>query len=282
LVAFAIILAVFFGFAIAILSRFMLFETVLALLPGEKLIPKTNILILGLDKGVEIHRSDSILVVHLDPQGNKANILSVPRDTLVAVPGRGLDKINHSFAYGGAELTRQTVENFLKIKIPYYVTIDISGLEKMIDEIGGVRIDVEKRMFYVDYAQNLYVDLKPGMQTLNGRDSLSYLRYRHDREGDFGRITRQQKFVGALTKKMMQGGTFFSYPKLMLKFLSYLQTNLNTKEVLGFVLSMKKIYELGQIDMDSLRGNPISMDGVFYLQPVDSEVQEAVSKYFRQ
>lgn len=281
LLALLVVFSTFLGFSVALVSRFMLFETVLAVLPGEKLIPTTNILIMGLDKGNTIHRSDSIMVVHLNPQKNEANVLAIPRDTIVSIPGRGLDKINHSFAYGGAELTRSTIENFLKIKIPYYISLNIGGLEKMIDEIGGVPLNVEKRMFYVDYAQNLYVDLKPGRQTLSGREALSYLRYRHDQDGDFGRILRQQKFMQSLSHQLMQGNNFARSPQLILKFLSYLDTNLNTKEVLGFTLSIKKIYEFGQINMDSLSGNPMMLDGIFYLKPSETEIQEAVNKYFR-
>lgn len=277
---FMIIFSTFLGFGLAIMSRALLFESVLALLPGEKLLPKTNILVLGLDKGRNIHRSDSIMIVHLDPNINEASILSIPRDTIAAIPGRGLDKINHSFAYGGPELTRKTVQNLLKIKIPYYITINIGGLEKIIDEVGGVNLNVEKRMYYVDYAQNLFVNLKPGKQNLSGRDSLSYIRFRHDRDGDIGRIYRQQKFTKALTQKMFKGDNLMRSPQLVLKLLSYLETNLSARETLGFTLAIKKIYEFGQIRMDSLGGDPIMLDGVFYIKPKEKEIQQMVKTYF--
>jgi len=280
-IVFMIFFSTLFGFSIAVISRFMLFETILTLFPGEKLIPSCNILVLGIDKGREIHRSDSIIVVNLDPQQNQANILAIPRDTLVSIPGRGLDKVNHAYAYGEAELTRRTVENFLNIKVPYYITLNIGALEKIIDEIGGVKIDVKKRMYYVDYAQNLYVDLKPGTQKLSGRDSLSYLRFRHDNAGDIGRIQRQQKFMKALTQQIMHKNGLFRSPQIVLKFLSFMQTNLNAKEILGFTLSMKKIYDFGQINMDSLSGDPMLLGNIFYLKSSDAEVQKIVNKYFR-
>ncbi|MFC1495836.1 LCP family protein [Candidatus Margulisiibacteriota bacterium] len=272
--------SVFLGFAFAIFSRFMLFETILALAPGEKLIPQTNILIMGLDKGRRIHRSDTLMVVNFDPRNNEANIINIPRDTLVSIPGRGLDKVNHSYAYGGAELTRRTVEKFFKINIPHYISVDIAGLEKMIDELGGIKINVEKRMYYVDYAQNLFVNLYPGEQVLSGRDCLSYIRYRQDGEGDFGRIFRQQKFVKAMIHQILGGHNLFKSPQLLLKLSSYLDTNLDTKEIFGFILSIRKIWEYGQIKMDSLTGTPIVLDGVFYLEPDPLEVHDVVQNFF--
>jgi LCP family protein required for cell wall assembly len=276
----AIVLAASMGFMVSVFSRFMLFETFLTIMPGEKLLAETNILVLGLDEGAEIHRSDTIMVVHIDPAQSFAHVVSIPRDTIVSIPGRGLDKINHAFAFGGIELSRTTAENFLNIKIPYYVTVDISGLAKLIDDIGGVTVDVEKRMYYVDHAQNLFVDLQPGVQNLSGRNALSYLRYRHD-GGDITRILRQQKFIKALTTQLASRENILRAPQLVLKLFSYLETNLNTKDILGMALTMRKIYELGEIKMSQISGTDIMIDGVYYMQPDNTAVQKIVKDFLK-
>ena len=268
------------GFGLALFSRFLVFETLLTILPGEKLLAETNILILGLDQGERIHRSDSIVVVHLDPKNNTANIVSIPRDTMVDIPGRGLDKINHAYAFGGPDLSKASVEKFLNIKIPYYLSVETDKLAQLIDDIGGVTLYVEKRMYYIDNAQNLFVDLKPGLQTLSGRDALSYLRYRYD-GGDLNRILRQQKFMRALAGQMIKKNNFVQSPRLFLKLFSLLDTNLNTREILGLAINMRKIVEFGQIHTASLTGSDIMLNGIYYLKPDQETVKKTVAEYLK-
>ena len=275
-----VLLSAFTGFMLALFSRFLVFETILTIMPGEKLLSETNILILGLDGAEQIHRSDTIVVVHIDPKKNMANVVSIPRDTLVDIPGRGLDKINHAYAFGGAELSRTAVENFLGIKIPYYLTVDTGNLSQLIDEIGGVTIDVEKRMYYIDNAQNLFVDLKPGLQKLNGNNALSYLRYRYD-DGDLSRILRQQKFMHALAYQMMSKENIIKSPQLILKLFSFLGTNLNTREILGLAINMRKIVDFGQIHTASLPGSDIMIDGIYYMKPDLDLVKKTVAEYLK-
>jgi LCP family protein required for cell wall assembly len=280
LFVFVVIFAFALGFSIAIFSRFMLFQALLTLMPGEIFIAETNVLILGLDAGVGGHRSDTIMVAHIDPKGAHASIISIPRDTLVTIPGRGLDKVNHAFAYGGVELSRRTVEDFLGVKIPYYVVVDVNGLADLIDRLGGVYLTIEKRMYYVDYAQGLYVNLKPGYQKLSGRDALSYLRYRAD-GGDITRIGRQQKFMKAVTSQMMNKENLLRAPQIILSFLSYLETNLNLREIFGLSHGVKKIYEIGEIKMTSISGRDAIVDGIYYLKPDIYRIQEFVESFFK-
>jgi polyisoprenyl-teichoic acid--peptidoglycan teichoic acid transferase len=268
------------GFILALFSRFLIFESILTLMPGEKLLAETNILVLGLDQGEQVHRSDTIMVVHIDPAKNQVNVVSIPRDTIVSIPGRGLDKINHAYAFGGAELSRASVENFLGIKLPYYLSIDTGSLAGLIDEIGGITLDVEKRMYYIDNSQGLFVDLKPGVQKLNGHDAMSYLRYRHD-GGDVTRILRQQKFIQALASQIMAKENLMRSPQLVLKMFSYLETNLNTREILGMAINLRKIVEFGQIRTASLPGSDMMIDGVYYMKPDLDEVKKAVDGFLK-
>lgn len=280
LIIFLIVLSGFMGFTLALFSKFILFETLLTLIPGEKFLGETNLLVLGIDGEGLSTRSDTIMVAHMDPKKNTVGLISIPRDTRVAIPGRGEAKINHAFAFGGAELSRRTAEEFLGIKIPYYIVINIAGLRQLIDQIGGVEIDIEKKMYYVDYSQNLFVDLKPGRQRLSGKDALSYLRYRAD-GGDLTRILRQQKFINALASQMIKKENILNSPSIIIRLFSYMDTNLNSREILGLALNMRKIYEFGQIKMASLPGFDEMIDGVYYMRPDGLRIKETVENYLK-
>jgi anionic cell wall polymer biosynthesis LytR-Cps2A-Psr (LCP) family protein len=140
-----VIAAAAVGFAVSLAARFALFDIFLTLAPSTPVIQETNILVLGVDNtGGRL--SDTIMVLHVNPEKKTAAVVSIPRDTLVTIPGRSLDKINAANAYGGVELARRTVEDFLNVSIPYYVTVDLSEIENLVDKLGGVTVNVEKRM----------------------------------------------------------------------------------------------------------------------------------------
>ena len=159
-----------------------------------------HVMIMGVDsRGDDVGRSDTLMVTAVDVDQKKAALLSIPRDTRVAIDGHGFDKINHAYAYGGHKLTQQTVEHLLDVPIDHYIVIDIKSFERIIDAIGGVDINVEKRMHYEDPWDDdggLVIDLYPGEQHMDGKKAIQYVRYR-DGEGDIGRIGRQQKFMKA-------------------------------------------------------------------------------------
>ena len=112
---------------------------------------KATIMIMGVDeRSDDVGRSDTLMVATIDPQKNEASLLSIPRDTRVAIPKNGYDKINAAYAYGGEKLTQRTVEDFLGIRMDHYVIINTHAFQKIIDAIGGIDIDVEKRMYYED------------------------------------------------------------------------------------------------------------------------------------
>ncbi|MDD4179967.1 MAG: LCP family protein, partial [Candidatus Margulisbacteria bacterium] len=152
LVCFAAVSGIFIGVA----ARFALFDIFMSLTPAAQFTQESNILVMGVDSAGGV-RSDTIMVLHVNPAKKEASVLSIPRDTIVTIPDRGLDKINHAFAYGGVDLSRRTIENFLNVSIPYYITIDLSGIQELIDKIGGIDVDVGKRMYYVDYAGYLSI-----------------------------------------------------------------------------------------------------------------------------
>ena len=174
---------------------------------------KTTIMIMGVDeRDDDVGRSDTLMVATLDPKKDQAALMSVPRDTRVKIKGHGWDKINAAYAYGsakggpeaGEKLAQRTVEDFLGVNMDHYVVVNIQAFQKIIDAIGGIDIDVEKRMYYEDPWDDdggLIIDLQPGMQHMDGKTAVTYVRYR-DEEGDIGRIKRQQKFMKACMDKV--------------------------------------------------------------------------------
>ena len=165
----------------------------------------TNILILGLDqRGTEKARADTIIVLSINNATKEMTMLSIPRDSRVEIPGRGLDKINHAYAYGGVSLMRATVEKLLGVPVHHYVVTNFSGFVGLVDTLGGVTLDVE-RSIYVKAEQDYpAVKLEPGEQRLTGYEALAYVRFRKDSEGDFGRMRRQQQFLQAVAKEVLQ------------------------------------------------------------------------------
>ena len=258
----------FLGFMIPVITRFAALEVFLTMTPQNMVMDQEiNLLALGSDIRRGGSRSDTVMVLHINPKRGSASIISIPRDTLVTIPGRGLDKLGHAFAYGGPDLARKTLEGFLNVSIPYYVSVDIPGLEKMVDKLGGIELNVEKRMYYIDYAQGLYVNLYPGFQRLNGRDTLSYVRFRHDSGGDFGRITRQQKFLQVLADTLMKKENMFRTPQLFTELLSFIETSLDSRQILSIAMSMREAQEKHDIKMATIPGYGVMVDGVYYLQP---------------
>ena len=188
-----------------------------------------NILFLGIDArpGETNARSDTMMLACVDPELQKVAVISIPRDSRVDVPG-ALDKINNANAVGGPKAACKAVEKLLGTKVDYYVLTNFNGFAKMVDILGGVTIDVEKRM----YRPTEDINLKPGVQHLNGRNALAYVRFRDDALGDIGRTERQQKFLKAFSEEMLKTQTIFKIPSLVPELKENVETNMGTKAML--------------------------------------------------
>jgi polyisoprenyl-teichoic acid--peptidoglycan teichoic acid transferase len=180
--------------------------------------------------------SDVMLLVKFDPETKKINMLSIPRDTRTQIEGYGVKKINSANLEGGPALTAKTVSNLLGgAGIDRYVRINVLGVGKLIDALGGVTVYVPKDMKYQDDSQHLYINLKAGKQHLNGDQTLQLLRFRHDELGDIGRIQRQQMVMRALMDQTLNPATVAQLPKVLDVVKDHIDTNLTVEELVALM-----------------------------------------------
>ncbi len=257
-----IILVVSLLFTLAI-SHIVIVDFLLAIAP-KSFLNGINILALGLDDTKDIQRSDTIMVLHMDFDHNRVGILSIPRDTRVNIPGVGFTKVNHAFARGGEELARETISQLLGIPIEYYVTLRLQGLQKVVDQLGGVMIDIKKDMYYVDKSGDLYINLKKGPQELDGKGAMEYLRFRHDEDADIGRIGRQQGFIQAVSDKILHSSQFLEIPSLMHTLSKDFETNLSITQMIGLASQFRSAYRAGKVVSGTVPGVPILIEGISY------------------
>ncbi|URR34690.1 LCP family protein [Thermosynechococcus sp. HN-54] len=195
--------------------------------------PDSNLTYHALVNSVE-GLSDSLLLVRFDPVQQRLVLLSIPRDTLTFISGRGDAKINEANALGGPVLAAETVSDLLgDVPIDRYLRINVQGIEKLIDALGGVTVDVPTAMRYRDDSQRLYIDLQPGRQHLNGNQALQFLRFRYDALGDIGRVQRQQMFLRALMEQTARPETLARTPQILSIIREHLDTNLTVEELMS-------------------------------------------------
>ena len=230
---------------------------------------KTTVMIMGVDERIDdVGRSDTLMIATLDPDTDSAALLSIPRDTRVKIKGRGYDKINAAYAYGGEKLAESTVEDFLGIDIDHYLIVNTNSFVRLVDAIGGVDINVEKRMYYEDpWDDNggLVIDIYPGLQHMDGEKAVTYVRYR-DEEGDIGRVRRQQEFMAACMEKATSPSIIPKIPAIISEIMDAVKTDLSFREILGLAGALKDAQQNG-LDMEMVPGKPLYIDGVSYWIP---------------
>lgn len=179
-------------------------------------------------------RTDTMLYIYLDAEQKKINLTSLPRDTKVEVDGRTI-KLNACTVRGGKELLFQTVEAMTNAPVNHYVFVDFSGFRDIIDLLGGVEVNVEKDMQYSDSDQGLSIDLKKGVQVLDGKQAEEYVRYRRYLEGDIARTRVQQQFIKSLIEQKNKPQYWFKLPELFALLSRYSETNLALADLLSLV-----------------------------------------------
>ena len=250
------------------------------LAPGERLSLKKNIIVMGVDERAEEHdvgRSDTLFVVMFDTNKKAASLLSVPRDTRVRIKGHGWDKINHAYAYGGRELTQKTTEELLGIKINNYVMVDFKGFVGLVDAIGGVDINVEKNMYYYDEWDGFKIDLKKGVQHMDGKTAIQYVRYR-DEDGDIGRIRRQQHFMLAVYDRITSANMLLHIPGLAKQLTNMVKTDLPLTDMVDLGRALHAMVKSKGLAMATVPGTPEYIDGISYWLPDITDLREQMVK----
>ena len=239
---------------------------------------KATIMIMGVDERAgDVGRSDTLMVATIDPAKNEAALLSIPRDTRVAIPKNGYDKINAAYAYGGEKLTQRTVEDLLGIRIDHYIIINTRAFQKIVDAIGGIDINVEKRMYYEDPWDDdggLIIDLRPGMQHMDGKTAVTYVRYR-DEEGDIGRVRRQQKFMRACVDAVTTPAILPRLPAIIASVIDSVKTDLSVRQLLEFAGTLKESQAKG-LRTEMVPGRPLYIDEVSYWIPDMAQLRRSM------
>jgi LCP family protein required for cell wall assembly len=218
----------------------------------EKFITQThggepeNILILGSDKRAsepgDPGRSDTTILLRLDPDSNAIALMSIPRDLKVEIPGVGTDKFNAAFAYGGPKLTLRVVKELTGLPINHVVNVNYLGFVRAVDAINCVYVDVDRRYFHSNVGvpaseQYSEINVQPGYQLLCGKKALQYVRYRHT-DTDLVRAARQQDFISAARERVPIDDLVLDRNDLIDIFTEYTTSDINNKETMLDVLKL--------------------------------------------
>lgn len=245
---------------------------------------RQNILILGVDDNPEVKdmwsgtRTDTIILANIDPKAKSINAISIPRDSKVFLAGnKGINKINSAHAIGGVEMTKNTIEKTLGVKIHRYVLVHEGIVKELVDVLGGVEIYIEKPMHYRDRTAHLSINFDKGLQKLDGQKAIEYLRFRHDALGDIGRTQRQQWFIRGLVKTLQNPQTITKVPDLINAAKKYIKTDLSTGEIAHLVEFIRHI-DLSKTEIATLPGQPNQSGYISYWILDPEKTQEVVDR----
>jgi len=239
-----------------------------------------SILLVGVDERAgDKGRTDSIIVITVNPENKTTKLLSIPRDTRTKLinkdnPNKNrIDKINAAYAYGGIEESIDTIENFINVPIDYYVQVNMEGFRDIVDAVGGIDVD-NQYAFELDG-----VRLKTGPQHLNGTKALQYARMRKDDpRGDFGRAERQREVISKIIEKGKSISTLTNYDEILSALENNIKTNLTLNDMIEIQSSYKPAAET--IEKLEIKGDGKMINGGWYFL-VDDETRQSTSNELR-
>ncbi len=217
-----------------------------------------DVLILGMDVGGG--NTDVIATMRVD--GGETTITQIPRDSYIETDQYGAMKINALYATAGIDNLKRELSSRMGRLIRHHLVINLGAIRRIADMMGGIEVDVPKRMFYTDNTQGLYIDLRPGLQNLKGRDLEGFLRFRHDETGDIGRMERQQLAVHALFRKLMRPDQLVRLPALLMSTGEDLRTDMGPMELGRLITGIGTT----KLTIHHLDGRPFDQGGVNYLE----------------
>lgn len=218
-----------------------------------------TVLMLGVDERAgDKGRSDTIIILTVNPKKNSVKMLSIPRDTRTEIVGRGSqDKINHAYAFGGVEMSMDTVEKFLDIPIDYYVKMNMEGFQDIVDAVGGVTVNNS-----LEFTEGQF-HFAQGNIDLSGREALAYVRMRkNDPQGDFGRQNRQRQIIQGIVNKGASVGSLTKFDNIF----DALGKNVTTNMTFDEMKSIQSHYKSAASNIEQLKieGNGTKIDGIYY------------------
>jgi len=228
-----------------------------------------SILLLGVDTGdmgrVEQGRSDTVMVMTINPNTEETTLVSIPRDTYTEIVGRGTeDKINHAYAFGGPSMSVNTVQNFLDIPIDYYVSVNMEGLQQIIDAVDGITLTPSS-----SFNQSGYTFVEGESTQMGGEEALAYSRMRAQ-DGDYARQGRQREVVLETVSKVASFNTILNYQSVLQTMEDNVMTSLTFDEMVDIFFNYRSA--LSDIEEIQMNGSGTMMNGIYYEMIPDEEV----------
>ena len=237
-----------------------------------------NVLVLGADERPESEekgsRTDTIMLVRVDPKTGDVRLLSVPRDLLVEVASGQEDRINAAYNFGGIDQTITAFEDFSDVGVDHYVVVDFEGFTDIIDTMGGVEVDVEDEI-------PPSVKIEDGLQRLNGRQALFYARYRGTAGSDLDRIRRQQQLVAAMRSQAFDRNTVRQLPEILAVANRNVQSDLGLTDSVILAQTLVKRGPTSQMTAQRLQGTPETLENGDQVLLPDGEANEEMLDEFR-
>lgn len=230
-----------------------------------------SVLLLGADTGAlgrtEQGRSDTIIVATVNPMKKKTTLVSLPRDTYVDIVGHHTkDKLNHAYAFGGTSMTIATVENLLDVPIDYYITVNMKGIESLVDAVGGIKVN---NPFTFTYEGETF---PIGIQYLDGKKTLKYTRMRYDDpKGDYGRQGRQRQVITAMLKQVASIKGIVHYQKIMDSLENNLKTDISSENIGTLIKEYRSAFT--EIESKQVKGEGFMQDGISYQRISPNELK---------
>jgi LCP family protein required for cell wall assembly len=217
-----------------------------------------DVVVLGTDVG----GGNTDVMYTIRVHNGVTKLLQVPRDTYINSSSFGPVKANALYAYGGPEAVKAELSKHLGRPVRHHILVNLAVIRRLGDALGGLEVNVPKRMWYHDNTQGLHIDLQPGRQILKGRDLEGFLRFRHDEMGDIGRLDRQRLVLSALFKQITRPESLMRLPSLLAVAGKDLKTDLGPMEIGGLISAMGST----ELDAERLGGRPFMRNGISYWQ----------------
>lgn len=234
---------------------------------------RINILLLGADARTPDHNgfTDSINILSIDKNTKESYLLSIPRDTRVQIAGKNVDKINHAYAYGNINTTIDTVEDFLDVRIDYYVVVDFTDFKEMVDTIGGINMNVPSHISAV----RPELHGKVGMSRLTGEEALILVRFRQDNDSENGRMQRHREAITAIVDEVLNPSNILQAPAVLNQLRENVKTDVPPLET-TVIEKLITGFDLNNAKIGVVEGEYMHINGINYMIPDMEKTEQTV------